>query len=216
MISTCCTWVVSLVVRVISEAVLKRSNWCTEKCSTRAKMRPRTIRPNPIAILEAKKLPATAQPVPTIAISSIQPPIDRIARVIAVGRCRGRRCRPSAVAGRDWPAIAPVRARARCRRALDRASHAGTASASSLVHPGGAVVSDAQRSHTSPPPAAGPILADRFGPTISLDVSGLTSTAALEPEDARSVGGPRAGDCPSAGARHCRQRARARRPARSG
>ena len=31
MISTCWTCVVSLVVRVISDAVLNRSNWCTER-----------------------------------------------------------------------------------------------------------------------------------------------------------------------------------------
>ena len=54
MISTCCTCVVSLVVRVISEAVLKWSNWCTEKCATRSKTRPRTMRPKPVATLAEK------------------------------------------------------------------------------------------------------------------------------------------------------------------
>ena len=43
-ISTCCTCVVSLVVRVISDAVLKRSNWCTEKCATRGRTRGRAPR----------------------------------------------------------------------------------------------------------------------------------------------------------------------------
>ena len=41
--STCWTCVVSLVVRVISEAVLKWSNWCDERRAARSKMRPRTI-----------------------------------------------------------------------------------------------------------------------------------------------------------------------------
>ena len=54
MISTCCTWVVSFVVRVISEAVLNWSNWCTEKWATRVKMLARTSRPNPVAALAEK------------------------------------------------------------------------------------------------------------------------------------------------------------------
>ena len=54
MISTCWTWVVSLVVRVMSEAVLNWSNWWTEKCATRSKIRLRTSRPNPDAIWAEK------------------------------------------------------------------------------------------------------------------------------------------------------------------
>ena len=81
MLSTCCTWVVSLVVRVISEAVLKWANWCTEKCATRPKMRSRTTRPKPVATFAEKKLPATAQAVPSTATSSIRPPICRIVPV---------------------------------------------------------------------------------------------------------------------------------------
>ena len=54
MISICCTWVVSLVVRVTSDAALKRSNWWIEKCSTRAKIAPRRIRPKPVATFEEK------------------------------------------------------------------------------------------------------------------------------------------------------------------
>ena len=54
MISICCTCVVSLVVRVISDAAPKRSNWWIEKCSTRAKIAPRRIRPNPVATFDEK------------------------------------------------------------------------------------------------------------------------------------------------------------------
>ena len=54
MISTCCTCVVSLVVRVMSDAVLKRSNWCSEKCATRSKIRSRRIRPKPVATFAEK------------------------------------------------------------------------------------------------------------------------------------------------------------------
>ena len=54
MISICCTWVVSLVVRVTSDAEPKRSNWWIEKCSTRAKIAPRRIRPNPVATFDEK------------------------------------------------------------------------------------------------------------------------------------------------------------------
>ena len=74
MISTCWTCVVSLVVRVISDAVLKRSNWWTEKCATRSKIRLRTSRPNPLATLAEKKLLPTDAAVLTSAISSIRPP----------------------------------------------------------------------------------------------------------------------------------------------
>ena len=52
MMSICCTCVVSLVVRVTSDAALKRSNWWIEKCSTRAKIAPRRIRPNPVATFD--------------------------------------------------------------------------------------------------------------------------------------------------------------------
>ena len=65
----------------MSEAVLKRSNWCTEKCATRSKTRPRTMRPKPVATFDEKKLPATAQMVPAMATSSIRPPTARIFRV---------------------------------------------------------------------------------------------------------------------------------------
>ncbi len=78
MLSTCCTCVVSLVVLVMSDAVLKCANWCTEKCATRRKMRSRTTRPKPVATLAEKKLPATAQAVPSTATTSIRPPICRI------------------------------------------------------------------------------------------------------------------------------------------
>src|SRR5262249_11240494 len=44
-------------------------------------MRARTIRPKPAAIFAARNAPATAQPVATIAISSITPPVVRITRV---------------------------------------------------------------------------------------------------------------------------------------
>ncbi len=52
MMSICCTCVVSLVVRVTSDAALKRSNWWIEKCSTRAKIAPRRILPNPVATFD--------------------------------------------------------------------------------------------------------------------------------------------------------------------
>ena len=49
MMTICCTWVVSLVVRVTSEAAPKPSNWWTERRSARAKIAPRRLRPKPVA-----------------------------------------------------------------------------------------------------------------------------------------------------------------------
>ena len=51
MIKTCCTWVVSLVVRVMSDAVLTLSNSCNEKLPTRVNSLPRIRRPKPMATL---------------------------------------------------------------------------------------------------------------------------------------------------------------------
>jgi len=51
MMIICCTWVVSLVVRVTSEADPNRSNWWIDRRSARAKMAPRRSRPNPVATL---------------------------------------------------------------------------------------------------------------------------------------------------------------------
>jgi hypothetical protein len=53
MITICWTWVVSLVVRVASDAAPKPSNWWIEKRSARAKIAPRRILPNPVATFDA-------------------------------------------------------------------------------------------------------------------------------------------------------------------
>ncbi len=72
---TVCSWLISLVVRVISVAVPKWLNSCREKLSTRAKILRRKIVPKPVAVLEDKKLAITEQTVPMPATRSINPPI---------------------------------------------------------------------------------------------------------------------------------------------
>ena len=51
MTKTNCTWFVSLVVRVMSDAVLTLSNSCNEKLPTRVNNLPRIRRPKPMATL---------------------------------------------------------------------------------------------------------------------------------------------------------------------
>ena len=82
--ATCWTCVVSLVVRVISDAVLKWSNWCGDRRAACSKMRPRTTRPKPVATFAVTKLLATAHTVPMVAITSIMAPISRM-RLVSPG-----------------------------------------------------------------------------------------------------------------------------------
>ena len=83
MISTCCTCVVSLVVRVISDAVLKLIELVHREVRDAIEDPVADDRGrSPVATFDEKKLLATAQAVPTSAISSIRPPIDQdLARV---------------------------------------------------------------------------------------------------------------------------------------
>src|SRR5579884_3604465 len=71
-IKTCCTWVVSLVVRVIRDAVLTASNSCSENLSTCMNSLARSNLPKPIAILAEKKLAAIAASVPPMVTSNIK------------------------------------------------------------------------------------------------------------------------------------------------
>ncbi len=75
---TCCIWAISFVVLVIREAAPNLSNSCSEKPSALEKTSWRSIVPNPVAVLDDKKLPRTAQTVPATAMSSIRPPILKI------------------------------------------------------------------------------------------------------------------------------------------
>ena len=76
--STFCTWLVSLVVRVISEAVLTVSNSCSENLPTWVKSRARTSRPKPTATRAAKNAAPIEAMAPAKVISSMTPPICRM------------------------------------------------------------------------------------------------------------------------------------------
>ena len=109
--STCCTCVVSLVVRVISEAVLNWSNWCTEKCATRSNTRAaddaaeagRDLGGEVAAGHRADGADDGDQ-------QHEAADLENLPRV-AAARCRSRRCRPSGVADTGWRAIARGRGR---------------------------------------------------------------------------------------------------------
>ena len=67
--------VTSLVERVISEAVEKRSNSVLEKLSTLVKIYLRRLRANPAAVLDDRKLTATVQAPDSRDSSSISAPV---------------------------------------------------------------------------------------------------------------------------------------------
>ena len=73
-----CTWVMSLLVRVISEAVENVSISACEKYSTFLNTLLLTFFPRPRAILEAKKPVVMLHTIPRIAIPSMITPVRRI------------------------------------------------------------------------------------------------------------------------------------------
>ena len=75
---TICTWVMSLVVRVIREAVENLSNSTLEKLSTLEKVSLRISRAAPAAVLDARKPTAIVLAPPTSETSSINPPVRRM------------------------------------------------------------------------------------------------------------------------------------------
>ena len=70
-----CTWVISLLVRVIKDAVENVSISACEKYSTFVKILLLTFRPKPSAILDAKKPVVILHTIPRIAIPSMITPV---------------------------------------------------------------------------------------------------------------------------------------------
>ena len=83
--TTIWTWVMSLVVRVMSDAVPSLSNSRREKRSTREKTFSRRSRPKPVEVLEDRYPAPMAQAIPMKATRSIRPPVSRIYRVSPAG-----------------------------------------------------------------------------------------------------------------------------------
>jgi hypothetical protein len=83
--TTIWTWVMSLVVLVMSEAVPNLSNSRREKDSTREKTSSRRSRPKPVEVLEERYPAPMAQTIPTKATRSIRPPVRRMYLVSPAG-----------------------------------------------------------------------------------------------------------------------------------
>ena len=74
MVRTCCICVGSLVVRVISEAVLNVSNSCSEKPETCAKTRVRRFLPKPVETRDDSSTASTEQTAPPAATKGRKKP----------------------------------------------------------------------------------------------------------------------------------------------
>ncbi len=73
-----CTWVTSLVIRVINEGAPNRATSCAEKSVTRWNSAPRTSRPKAMATLAPKYTAETANAICTRLTSSMTPPVRQM------------------------------------------------------------------------------------------------------------------------------------------
>ncbi len=85
MITSICTWVMSLVVRVMSEAVEKRSNSAPEKRCTFSKTNLRRSRARPAPVRADSRPTATTQAAPIRDTTNMRPPVTRISADCAAG-----------------------------------------------------------------------------------------------------------------------------------